>query len=77
MVGSISSGAAGTMSTVVAGMGSFVGISQVFYLFIVWTAAFGGIAVSGCFIILSTLFILTYMEGKLFEERSFSEAGFW
>ena len=59
MVGSISSGAAGIMSAVLAGMGSFVGVSQVFYLLIVWTAVFGGIALSGCFIILSTLFILT------------------
>ena len=32
MVGSISSGAAGTMSAVLVGVGSFVGVSQVFYL---------------------------------------------
>ena len=70
MVGSISSGAAGTMSAVLVGVGSFVCVSQVFYLFIVWTAIFGGIALSACFIILSTLFILTYMEGKLCWEHS-------
>ena len=76
MVGSISSGAPGTMSAVLVGVGSFVGVSQVFYLFIVWTAVFWGIALSGCFIILSTLFILTYMEGKLCGERS-SRVDFW
>ena len=70
MVGSISSGAAGTMSAVLVGVGSFVVISQVFYLFILCTAVFGGVALSGCFIILSTFFILTYMEGKLCGERS-------
>ena len=35
MVGSISSGAAGTVSAVLVKVGSFVGVSQVFYLFIV------------------------------------------
>ena len=65
VVGSISSGAAGTMSADLVGVGSLVGVSQLFYLFIVWTAVFWGIAFSGCFIILSTLFILTYMEGNL------------
>ena len=35
MVGSISSGAAGTMSAVLVGVGSFVHVSQVFYLFTV------------------------------------------
>ena len=40
MVGSISSGAAGTMSAVLVGVDSFVGVSQVFYLFIAWTAIF-------------------------------------
>ena len=76
MVGSISSGAAGTMSADLVGVGSFVGVSQLFYLFIVWTAAFWGIAPSGCFIILSTLFILTDMEGKLCGEHS-SWVDFW
>ena len=68
MVGSISSGAAG--SAVLIGVGSFLGVSQLFYLLIVCTTAFWGIALSDCFIILSTLFILTYMEGKLCGERS-------
>ena len=40
MVESISSGAAGTMSAVLVGVDSFVGVSQVFYLFIAWTAIF-------------------------------------
>ena len=60
MEDSISGGAAGPASAVLVGMGSFVGVSQVFYLFIVWTAVFLGIG----------LFILTYMEGKLCGERS-------
>ena len=70
MVGSISSGAAGTMSAVLVGLGSFEGVSQVFYLFIVWTDVSWEIALSGWFIILSKLFILTYVEGKLCGERS-------
>ena len=41
MVGSISSGAVGTMSAALVGVGSFVGISQVFYLFTVCIAIFG------------------------------------
>ena len=57
-------------SAVLVGVGSFVGVSQLFYLLIVCTTAFWGIAVSDCFIILSILFILTYMEGKLCGERS-------
>ena len=76
MVGSISSGAAGTMSAVLVGVGSFVGVSELFYLFLVWTAAFWEIALSGCFIILSTLLILTYREGKLCGEGS-SRVDFW
>ena len=64
-MGSISTGAAGSMSAILVVLRSFVGVSQLFYLFIVFTAAFWGIGLSGCFIILSTLFILTYMEGKL------------
>ena len=44
-------------SAVLVGVGSFVGVSQLFYLPIVWTTVFGGIALSDCFIILSTLFI--------------------
>ena len=62
MMGSISSGIAGTMSAVLVGGGSLVGISQVFYLFIAGSAVFWGTALSGWVIILSTLFILTYME---------------
>ena len=42
MVGSISSGAAGTMSANLVGVGSFVGVSQLLYLFIVQTAVWGG-----------------------------------
>ena len=76
MVGSISSGAAGTMSAVLVGLGSFEGVSQVFYLFIVWTDVSWEIALSGWFIILSKLFILTYMEGKFCGERS-SRVDFW
>ena len=35
MVGSISNGAAGTMSGVLVGVGSFVCVSQVVYIFII------------------------------------------
>ena len=70
VVGSISSRAAGTISAILVRLGSFVGVSQVFYLFIVWTAVFCGIALSGWFIILYTLFILPYMKGKHCGERS-------
>ena len=42
---------------VLVGVGSFVGVFQLFYLPIVWTTVFWGIALSDCFIILSTLFI--------------------
>ena len=59
MVGSISSGAEGTMSAILVGVGSFVGVSQLFYLFIVQTAVSRGIALSACFITLSAVFILT------------------
>ena len=69
-MGSISIGAAGTMSAVLLGLSSFVGVSQVFYLFIVGTAVFWGIALSGWFIISNRLFILTYIEGKVYGERS-------
>ena len=69
-MGSISIGAPGTMSAVLVGLGSFMGVSQVIYLFIVGTAVFWGIALSGWFIILNTLFVLTYMEGKICGERS-------
>ena len=57
-------------SAVLVGMGSFVGVSQLFYLSNVCTNAFWGIALSDYFIVLSTLFILTYMEGKLRRECS-------
>ena len=50
--------------------------SAIRYLFIVWTAGFWGIALSGWLIILSTLFILTYMEGKLCGEHP-SRVNFW
>ena len=70
MVGSISSGAAVTLPAVLVGLGSFVGVSQVFYFIFVWTAVFWRLALSGWLTILSTLFILTYMEGTLYGERS-------
>ena len=57
-------------SAVLVGVGSFVGVSQLFYLLIVCTAGLWGIALIDCFIILSTIFVLTYMEGKLCGERS-------
>ena len=63
-MGSISIGAAGTMTAVLVGLGSFVGVSQVIYLFIVGTAVFWRIALSGWFIISNTLFVLTYMEER-------------
>ena len=44
-------------SAVLVGVFSFVGVSQLFHLPIVWTTVFWGIALSDCFIILSTLFI--------------------
>ena len=47
-----------------------MGVSQVFYFFVVSTAAYWGAALSGWFKILSMLFILTYMEGKLCGEGS-------
>ena len=43
-------------SAVLVGVGSFVGVSQLFYLLIVCTTAFWGIALSDFFTILSTLF---------------------
>ena len=57
-------------SAVLVGVGSFVGVSQLFYLPTVLATVFGGIALSDCFIILSKRFILTYMEGKLGGECS-------
>ena len=57
-------------SAVLAGVESVVGVSQLFYLLIVGTTAFWGIALSDCFIILTTLFILTNMEERLCGERS-------
>ena len=54
-------------SAVLVGVGSFVGVSQLFYLLIVCTTAFWGVNLSDC---LSALFILTYMEGKLCGECS-------
>ena len=48
------------MFAVLLQVGSFVGVSQVFCLFhlLYERLFFGGTALSGCFIILSTLFIL-------------------
>ena len=70
MVGSISRGAAGTMPAILVEVGFFVGVSQVFYLFIVSTTVFWGIALSDWFIILITLFILTYIEREICGECS-------
>ena len=51
-------------STVLVGMGSFAGVSQLFYLPVLWTTVFWGIALSDCFIILTTLFIFNLHERK-------------
>ena len=71
-VGLISSKAAGSMSAVLVGIGSFAGVSQVFLYFIIYcvNGFFAVTALSDCFIIFSTLFILTYMEGKFSGEHS-------
>ena len=59
------------MSAVLVGVGSLVGVSQVFFLFYYYVNDFfGGTALSDCSIILSTLFILTDMEGKFSGENS-------
>ena len=68
MVRSISSRVAGTVCRF--GGGRLLRRCFSSTLFIVWTAVFLGIVLSGLFIILSTLFILTYMEGNLSGERS-------
>ena len=44
-------------SAVFVGVGSIAGVSQLFCLPIVWTTVSWGLALSDCFIILSTLFI--------------------
>ena len=65
VVGLLSSKAAGSMSAVLVGVGLFVGVSQVFFLFYYLLCErlfLGGTALSDRFIIFSTLFILTYME---------------
>ena len=60
------------MSAVLVGVGSFMGVSQVFFLFyyLCVNSFIGGPALSDCFIIFSTLFFLTYMEGKFSGEHS-------
>ena len=60
------------MSSVLVGVGSFVGASEVFFLFyyLLCERLFLGTALSDCFRILSKLFILIYMEGKVSGEHS-------
>ena len=60
---------------VLVGVGSFVGVSQSFYLPIVWTTVFWGIALSDCFIILSTLFIFN-LHGRKALWRALLAGGF-
>ena len=71
-MGLISNQAAGSMSTALVGVGSFVGVSQAFFLFINYfvNTFLWGTTLSDCFIILSTLFILTYMDRKFSGEHS-------
>ena len=65
MVKFISSGAAGTMSAALVEGGLPRGcFSSILFIYCV-NNSFGGIALSRWFIILSALFILTYMEGML------------
>ena len=73
VVGFISSRAEGIMAAVFVGVGSFVGVSQVFcvfYYLLCERVFFWRTALCGWFIILSTLFILTYMEEKFSGEHS-------
>ena len=62
-------------SAVLVGVGSFVGVSQLFYLLFVWTTVFWGIALSDCFIILSTLFTFN-LHGRKALWRALLVAGF-
>ena len=62
-------------SAVLVGVGSFVGVSQLFYLPIVWTTVFWGIALSDCFIILSALFIFN-LHGRKALWRALLAGGF-
>ena len=57
------------LSAVLVGVDSIVGVSQVLYLLCELLVLLG-IALSRWFIILSTLFISTYMEGTLSGEHS-------
>ena len=68
--GLISSKAAGCMSAILVEVGSIMGVSQVFCLYYCVNGCFGGTPFGGCFIILSTLFILTYMEGEFSGKHS-------
>ena len=73
VVGVIYSKAAGSMSVVLVGVGFFVGVSQVFFLFYYLLCErlfWGGLPLVTTFIIFSTLFILTYMEGRFSGEHS-------
>ena len=74
VAGSISSRAAGLP---LCGSGLLRGcFSIILFIYCLNYCFLGGITLSDCFIILSTLFILTYMEGKLCGERS-SRVDFW
>ena len=77
-MGRISSKAAGHISAFLVGVGFYVGVSLVLFLFYCVYCVYGfvgGTALSHCFIIFSTLFILTCMEGKFSGEHS-SQVGF-
>ena len=60
------------MSAVLVEVGSLVGASQVFYLFYCVNGCFGGTTLGGCFIILSTLFILILHGRKVFWKALFA-----
>ena len=62
-------------SAVLTGVGSFVGVSQLFHLPIVWTTVFWGIALSDSSIILSALFIFN-LHGKKALWRALLSGGF-
>ena len=71
----ISSKAAGSMSAVLVEVGSFVSVSQVFCLFYFSFCErlfFGGTALSGCFMIVTTLFSLILNGRKVFWRAHFA-----
>ena len=62
-------------SAIFVGVGSVVGVSQLFYLPIVRTTVLGGIALSDCLIILSTPFIFN-LHGRKALWRALLAGGF-